>query len=145
MIENANIFFMFPLKKFSATRAKIFGYVTIMEGLFCSRMTNWGSRGNCRVCLLTPCGTGGRIFKYMAEHHDTWWHGNDFCITGPIWGESAGDRWIPMESQKHINPVIMDIHNSIMDIHNSIIVIQLMDIDNCKPITNKAAIMDIHN
>ena len=25
-----------------------------------------------------------------------------------------------MESQKRINPVIMDIHNSIMDIHNSI-------------------------
>ena len=30
-----------------------------------------------------------------------------------------------MESQKRINPVIMDIHNSIMDIHNSI-----MDIHN---------------
>ena len=41
-----------------------------------------------------------------------------------------------MESQKRIDPV----HNSIMDIHNSI-----MDIHNCKPITNKAAIMDIHN
>ena len=38
-----------------------------------------------------------------------------------------------MERQKRINPVIMDIHNSIMDIHN------------CKPITNKAAIMNIHN
>ena len=38
-----------------------------------------------------------------------------------------------MERQKRINPVIMDIHNSIMDIHN------------CKPITNKAAIIDIHN
>ena len=43
-----------------------------------------------------------------------------------------------MESQKRINPVIMDIHNSIvdpysiMDIHNSI-----MDIHN--------SIMDIHN
>ena len=31
---------------------------------------------------------------------------------------------IYMESQKRINPVIMDIHNSIMDIHNSV-----MDID----------------
>ena len=30
-----------------------------------------------------------------------------------------------MESQKRINPVIMDIHNSIVDIHNSI-----MDINN---------------
>ena len=36
-----------------------------------------------------------------------------------------------MESQKCINPVIMDIRNWIVDIHN------------CKPITNKAAIMDI--
>ena len=44
------------------------------------------------------------------------------------------------ESQKRINPVIMDIHNSIMDIHNSI-----RNIHNCKPITNKAVIMDIHN
>ena len=35
---------------------------------------------------------------------------------------------------------IMDTHNSIVDIHNSI-----MDIHNCKPITNKAAIMNIHN
>ena len=35
---------------------------------------------------------------------------------------------------------IMDTHNSIVDIHNSII-----DIHNCKPITNKAAIMNIHN
>ena len=34
----------------------------------------------------------------------------------------------------------MDIHKSNMDIHNSI-----MDIHNCKPIMNKAAIMDIHN
>ena len=34
----------------------------------------------------------------------------------------------------------MDIHNSIVDIHNSI-----MDIHNCKPIKNKAAIMNIHN
>ena len=35
---------------------------------------------------------------------------------------------------------IMDTHNSIVDINNSI-----MDIHNCKPITNKAAIMNIHN
>ena len=35
---------------------------------------------------------------------------------------------------------IMDTHNSIVDIHNSI-----MDIHNCKPITNKAAVMNIHN
>ena len=35
---------------------------------------------------------------------------------------------------------IMDTHNSIVDIHNSI-----MDIHNCKPITNKAAIINIHN
>ena len=34
----------------------------------------------------------------------------------------------------------MDIHNSIVDIHNSI-----MDIHNCKPIKNKAEIMNIHN
>ena len=34
----------------------------------------------------------------------------------------------------------MDIRNWIMDIHNSIV-----DIHNCKSITNKAAIMDIHN
>ena len=39
-----------------------------------------------------------------------------------------------------IHKSIVDIHNSIMDIHNSI-----MDIHDCKPITNKAAIMDIHN
>ena len=49
-----------------------------------------------------------------------------------------------MESQ---NPVIMDIHNWIMDIHNWIMDIHnwIMDIHNCKPITDKAAIMDIHN
>ena len=35
---------------------------------------------------------------------------------------------------------IMDTHNSIVDIHNSI-----MDIHSCKPIKNKAAIMNIHN
>ena len=34
----------------------------------------------------------------------------------------------------------MDTHNSIVDNHNSI-----MDIHNCKSITNKAAIMNIHN
>ena len=34
----------------------------------------------------------------------------------------------------------MDIHNWIVDIHNSI-----MNIHNCQPITNKAAIMDIHD
>ena len=52
-----------------------------------------------------------------------------------------------MERQKRINPVIMDIHNSIMDIHNSIMNIHnsIMDIHNCKPITNKAAIVDMHN
>ena len=64
-----------------------------------------------------------------------------------------------MGSQKRINPVIMDIHNSIMDIHNSILDIHntimdihnihhsimdihkwMMDVHNCKHI-----IMDIHN
>ena len=35
---------------------------------------------------------------------------------------------------------IMDTHNSIVDIHNSI-----MEIHNWKAITNKAAIMNIHN
>ena len=39
-----------------------------------------------------------------------------------------------------IRSLIMHTHNSIADIHNSI-----MDIHNCKPITNKAAIMNIHN
>ena len=42
---------------------------------------------------------------------------------------------VNMESQKRINPIIMDVHNymlAIMDIHNSI-----MDIHN--------RIMDIHN
>ena len=33
--------------------------------------------------------------------------------------------WISMESQKRINPVILDIHNSIMNIHDSV-----MDIHN---------------
>ena len=45
---------------------------------------------------------------------------------------SVSFQWIGMESQKRINPVIMDIHNSIMDIHNSI-----TDIHD--------SIMDIHN
>ena len=35
---------------------------------------------------------------------------------------------------------IIELWISIMDIHNSI-----MDIHKCKPITNKAAIMDIHD
>ena len=39
-----------------------------------------------------------------------------------------------------IHDWIMDIHNSIVDIHNWI-----MDIHNCKPITNKATIVDIPN
>ena len=25
-------------------------------------------------------------------------HGNDFCITGPLWGESIADRWIPLSN-----------------------------------------------
>ena len=54
--------------------------------------------------------------------------------------------WLSMESQKRINPVIMDIHNSIMDIHNSIMDIHnsIMDIHN--PIMDiHISIMDIHN
>ena len=39
-----------------------------------------------------------------------------------------------------IHNSIVDIHNSIMDIHNS-----TMNILNCKPIKNKAAIMNIYN
>ena len=41
----------------------------------------------------------------------------------------------------------MDIHNSIVDVHDSIMEIHnsIMDIHNCKPIQNKAAIMNIHN
>ena len=54
----------------------------------------------------------------------------------------------------YINNSIVDVHNSIMeipnwivDIHHSIVDIRnsIMDIHNCKPITNKAAIMDIRN
>ena len=50
-----------------------------------------------------------------------------------------------------IRNLIMDIHNSIVDIHkyihNSIMDIHnsITDIHNCKPIKNKAAIMNIHN
>ena len=39
--------------------------------------------------------------------------------------------WLSMESQKRINPVIMDIHNWIMDIHNSIMAI--MDLNYVYP------------
>ena len=41
----------------------------------------------------------------------------------------------------------MDIRNWIMDTHNLIVDIpnSIMEIHNCKPITNKAAIMNIHN
>ena len=38
--------------------------------------------------------------------------------------------WLSIESQKRINPVIMDIHNSIMDIHNSIMDIHISIMDN---------------
>ena len=53
----------------------------------------------------------------------------------PRWASSP----MFMDSQKRINPIIMDIHNWIMDIHNSILDIHnwIMDIHN--------SILDIHN
>ena len=32
---------------------------------------------------------------YFAEHMITSWNGNIFRVTGPLWGESIGHRWIP--------------------------------------------------
>ena len=54
--------------------------------------------------------------------------------------------WLSMESQKRINPVIMDIHNWIMDIHNSIMAIMdwIMYIHNSIMYIHNR-IMDIHN
>ena len=30
----------------------------------------------------------------------TSWHGNAFCITGPLWGESTRDWWIPLSKDQ---------------------------------------------
>ena len=32
----------------------------------------------------------------MAQWGHTWWHGNSFHVTGPLWGESAAQGWIPL-------------------------------------------------
>ena len=34
--------------------------------------------------------SGGQDYILM-----TTWHGKNFRITGPLWGESIGERWIP--------------------------------------------------
>ena len=30
------------------------------------------------------------------------WHGNNFLITGPLWGESTGQRWIPLTRSQYV-------------------------------------------
>ena len=54
---------------------------------------------------------------------------------------------LSMESQKHINQIIMDIHSSIMDMHNSIMDIHnsIMDIHHDYGYLWLRRIMDIHN
>ena len=34
---------------------------------------------------------------YVQHIMMTLWYGKVFCITGPLWGESTGDRWIPLK------------------------------------------------
>ena len=45
------------------------------------------------VTASVPDSFSGAICK---ESMKTWWHGKAFCITGPLWGESTGHRWIPL-------------------------------------------------
>ena len=37
---------------------------------------------------------------YTKVNIETWWRhqivGNIFCVTGPLWGEFIGHRWIPL-------------------------------------------------
>ena len=44
------------------------------------------------------------VMTYVSDsmqamlHMVTSWNGSIFRVTGPLWGESIGDRWFPLQS-----------------------------------------------
>ena len=42
----------------------------------------------------------GRKLVHYNPKITTSWYGNGFRITGPLWGESTGYRWIPLTNGK---------------------------------------------
>ena len=39
---------------------------------------------------------------FFVSHMMILWHRNDFHITGPLWGESTGDWWIPLTRTSNV-------------------------------------------
>ena len=60
----------------------------------------------CLLSLLRLCERHGVDNLHLRGQWGEWWwlkasmmtssNGNIFCITGPVWGESTGNRWIPL-------------------------------------------------
>ena len=57
----------------------------------------------------------------------TSWHGNAFLITGPLWAESTGDRWIPFTKAQQWEPLVFS------NFHYKIVyVIRILETANAK-------------
>ena len=81
----------------------VVGIYTLLFMISCQ----WGD-----VCWCPPAGPSICYakspwpFDSICSHRSMMrsWHGNAFCITGPLWGESTGDRWIPITKTSDVEP-----------------------------------------
>ena len=70
--------------------------------------TTWTTWLHCPNCLSLSTATGPSslsvswtdITKTVSGRNLMLWHGNDFCITNPLWGESIIHWWIPFKRGK---------------------------------------------
>ena len=85
-------------------------YDCLLNGLFKRRSTKTSKLRVTGLCAGNSPETGEfpAQMASKAENVSIWWrhhglwHGNNLCVTGPLWGNPPGHRWIPLtKGQSH--------------------------------------------
>ena len=77
-------------------------FQALATGRSCYRDLQFYHRGKYRgnVFMFSPNFTQELILRFCTSACAMSWHGNNLCITGPLWGESipvvCEDRWLPL-------------------------------------------------
>ena len=64
--------------------------------LWSGPLSDWARVGGSKRRAKRACWQGEHRKRRPPHSMMTSWHGNSFHITVPLWGESTGDRWIPL-------------------------------------------------
>ena len=79
--------------------------------LFISNMAQkWSISFTGRTCSHCDCSVWKQFGSpAMCVYIMTSWHGNTFCITGPLWRESTGQQWVPFKKGLQCGPLVFSL------------------------------------